>query len=176
MHPEARAGLAKMLADTGLALDEEWEVLDLGGRDINGGIRDLLPNANWTGVDVVAGPGVDLVHDCTRPWPADLPKFDVVVCTEVLEHVAAWRELVKVCGQALKPDGARTVYLTCASTGRRPHGASGALNPAPGEWYRNVSWQELSDELETLYRHHGVTYNPNPGDLYAWASELKPTC
>lgn len=175
MHPEARAGLAKMLEDTGLALDEEWSVLDLGGRDINGGIRDLIPNANWTGVDLVAGPGVDLVHDCTRPWPDDFPKFDLVVCTEVLEHVAAWRELVKVCGQALKPDGARTVYFTCASTGRRPHGASGALDPAPGEWYRNVPWQELSDELETLYRHSAVTYNPNPGDLYGWASELKPT-
>src|SRR3546814_10192182 len=98
-----------MLADTGLALDEEWEVLDLGGRDINGGIRDLIPNANWTGVVITEGPGVDLVHDCTRPRPADHPKFAVVICTEVLEHVAGLRELVKVCGQALKPDGPRTV-------------------------------------------------------------------
>lgn len=175
MHPEARAGLDQIIRDSFIDRDASWEVLDLGGRDINGGIRDLLPNAKWTGVDIAEGPGVDLVHDCTRPWPDGHPKFDMVVCTEVLEHVAAWRELVKVCGQALKADGPRLVFLTCASTGRRPHGASGEMDPPPGEWYRNVSWQELSDELETLYRHSTVTYNPNPGDLYAWACELRPT-
>lgn len=175
MHPEAREGLDKMIEVSYLDRRAEWNVLDLGGRDINGGIRDLLPNSKWVGVDIVGGPGVDLVHDCTRPWPDNFPKFDVVVCTEVLEHVAAWRELVKVCGQALNPTGPRLVFITAASTGRRPHGASGALDPAPGEWYRNVSWQELSDELETLYKHSTVSYNPNPGDVYAWAADLRPT-
>src|SRR3546814_16955389 len=117
MHPEARAGLAKMLADTGLALDEEWEVLDLGGRDINGGIRDLIPNANWTGVDITEGPGVELVHDCTRPRPGDHHKFDVVICTGGFDYGAGWRKMVKYGGQAPTPADPRNVYFPCASPG-----------------------------------------------------------
>lgn len=175
MHPEARAGLDRMIQDSAIDRFAGWNVLDLGGRDVNGGIRDLLPNSKWTGVDVSEGPGVDLVHDCTRPWPKNFPQFDIVVCTEVLEHVMAWRELVRVCGQALSSMGPKLLFLTCASTGRRPHGATGAMDPAPGEWYRNVSWQELGDELETTYKFSTATYNPNPGDLYAWASDPRPT-
>lgn len=174
MHPEARAGLEHMLHRSGLDLYAGWRVLDLGGRDVNGGIRDLLPNARWQGVDISEGKGVDLVHDCTKPWPDDFPRFDLVVSTEVLEHVPAWRELIRVCGQALDPRGPQLLFVTCASDGRRPHGATGAMDPAPGEWYRNVSWQELSDEMETWFRTSTVTYNPNPGDLYGWAEGVKP--
>jgi hypothetical protein len=65
MHPEARDGLARQLAASGVALDAPWRVLDLGGRNINGQIRDLLPAAKWTGLDITPGPGVDLVHDAT---------------------------------------------------------------------------------------------------------------
>lgn len=174
MHPEARAGLHKMIMDSGIDTDYPWEVLDLGGRDINGGIRDLLPKANWTGVDIEPGPGVNIAHDCTRGWPDMFPTFDLVVTTEVLEHVAGWRDILRTCGQALKPGDSSLLFITAASTGRRPHGASGAMDPAPGEWYRNVSWQELTDELETLFTYSTVHYNPTPGDVYAWAAHPKP--
>lgn len=175
MHPEAKAGLDHMINVSGIDRYAAWDVLDLGGRDVNGSIRGLLPNSRWKGVDISAGEGVDLVHDCTKPWPDDFPKFDLVVSTEVLEHVMAWRELLKVCGQAMNPMSIQTLFITCASTGRRPHGATGAMDPAPGEWYNNVAYQDLSDELENLYRHFAVTYNPNPGDAYAWASGVRPT-
>lgn len=174
MHPEARAGLAEMIRLSGIDTDHPWKVLDLGGQDINGSIRDLLPKAEWTGVDIQPGVGVNLAHDCTKPWPKEYPTFDIVVTTETLEHVAGWRSLLKTCGQALTFGGAGLLFITAASTGRRPHGATGAMNPAPGEWYRNVPWQELSDELETLYTYSTVTYNPNPGDVYGWAAHPKP--
>ncbi|MEU1787126.1 class I SAM-dependent methyltransferase [Streptomyces sparsogenes] len=173
MHPEARDGLARMLKDSGLALGAPWRVLDLGGRDINGSVRDLLPHATWTGLDVEPGPGVDLVHDATRPWPIGWDRYDIVVCTEVMEHVQLWRCILQTASEALRPGGPQALFVTCASDGRHPHGASGAASPAPGEWYRNVSPQPLLDELEHLFREATVTYNPRPGDAYAWAQGVK---
>lgn len=172
MHPEARAGLDRMITESGIDRQYPFRVLDLGGRDINGGVRDLIPNGVWVGVDIEPGPGVDIVHDCTVEWPVDksLPRFDIVVCTEVLEHVQQWRNLLKTCAQALDPMGSKLLFVTCASTGRRPHGASGAMDPAPGEWYQNVSPGDVTRELNLLFNYHVLEYNANPGDVYAWAS------
>lgn len=174
MHPEARAGLQKMVQDTSplIADRRALRALDLGGRDINGGIRDLFPaSTEWTGVDIVPGPGVDIVRDCTLGWPDFLPKFDVVVCTEVLEHVEKWWDLVRTCSQALDTHG--ILFITAASEGRRPHGASGEMWPPPGEWYRNVLGGELDEVFGELFHYSSVTYNPNPGDIYGWASQVR---
>lgn len=169
MHPEARDGLARHLAASGLAPDAPWRVLDLGGRDINGSIRDLLPAAKWTGCDITPGPGVDLVHDATQPWPEDFEQFDLVVCTEVLEHVEAWPALLRTAAQALEPSGPEALFVTCASTGRRPHGASGELDPPPGEWYANVAPHEVGPVLSACFRDVVVEYRALPGDVYARA-------
>ena len=173
MHPEARDGLARQLEASGLDLSAPWRVLDLGGRDINGSIRDLLPNAKWTGLDIAAGPGVDLVHDATTPWPDGFDRFDLVVSTEVLEHVEKWGAILRTASQALEPDGPEALFVTCASTGRPQHGASGAPLPGPGEWYSNVGPSALADVLESLFRHSVVEYRPNPGDAYARAQGVR---
>lgn len=170
MHPEARDGLDRMIDHVGIDRQYAYRCLDLGGRDINGGIRDLIPNGRWLGVDIEEGPAVDLVHDCTTDWPSSLNLFDIVVCTEVLEHVQQWRNLLKTCAQALDPMGAQLLFVTAASTNRRPHGASGALDPAPGEWYRNVSPEDVSREMTLLFNNSGHEYRPVPGDVYAWGS------
>lgn len=169
MHPEAREGLARQLDASCLDLTARWRVLDLGGRDINGGIRDLLPNAAWSGIDIEPGPGVDLVFDCTRPWPETMTTFDLVVCTEVLEHVERWGALLRTAAQALEAGGPEALFVTCASTGRPEHGASGGPRPLPGEWYGNVSPGALRDALVGLFRYSHVEYRANPGDAYAWA-------
>lgn len=173
MHPEARDGLARQLAASGLAPGEPWRVLDLGGRDINGSIRDLLPNAQWTGCDITDGPGVDLVHDATQPWPAGFDRFDVVVCTEVLEHVEQWQALLGTAAEALDPNGPELLFITCASTGRPQHGASGAPLPEPGEWYANVPEDAVTTRLRELFWGGRIEYRELPGDVYAWAQGVK---
>ncbi|QWT29889.1 SAM-dependent methyltransferase [Streptomyces phage KimJongPhill] len=170
MHPEARAGLDRMIDHVGIDRQYPYRCLDLGGRDINGGIRDLIPNGKWQGVDIEAGPGVDLVRDCTMGWLDTLPRFDIVVCTEVLEHVEKWRDILRTCAQALDTMGSQLLFVTAASTGRRAHGASGAMDPAPGEWYRNVPAEDVAEELGHLFNNSGAEYNPVPGDVYAWAT------
>jgi SAM-dependent methyltransferase len=169
MHPEARDGLARQLKASGLDLSAPWRVLDLGGRDINGSVRDLLPAAKWTGLDIAAGPGVNLVHDATLPWPGGFDRFDLVVCTEVLEHVERWAAVLRTASQALEPDGPEALFVTCASTGRRPHGASGEMDPPPGEWYANVPPGGLEARLLDVFDRVAVEYRANPGDAYAWA-------
>jgi SAM-dependent methyltransferase len=169
MHPEARDGLARQLAASGLDLSAPWRMLDLGGRDINGSVRDLLPAAKWTGLDIAAGPGVDLVHDATTPWPDGFDRFDLVVCTEVLEHVERWPAVLRTASQALEPGGPEVLFVTCASTGRRPHGASGEMDPPPGEWYANVPPELLKAHLLNAFERVAVEYRANPGDAYAWA-------
>lgn len=173
MHPEARDGLARQLEASGLTLDAPWRALDLGGRDINGGIRDLLPAANWVGCDIKPGPGVDFVHDATQPWPDTFDRFDLVVCTEVLEHVQSWPALLRTAAQALEPGGPEALFVTCASTGRPAHGAAGAPLPELGEWYENVPATLLGARLRESFREVLVEYRALPGDAYARAMGVK---
>ncbi|MFB6776480.1 methyltransferase domain-containing protein [Streptomyces sp. NPDC056352] len=169
MHPEAHDAVGRMLDLSGIERDASWRVLDLGGRDINGTIRAHLPKATWTGTDIEPGPGVDIVHDATLPWPQDAGQFDVVVCTEVLEHLPLWRLVLHAAAEALEPGGPELLVVTCASDGRPEHGVAGAPLPAPGEWYGNVPPGHLRDTLESLFREVHVEYRANPGDAYAWA-------
>ena len=37
------------------------KVLEIGSYNVNGSIRAFFPNANYTGVDLCDGPGVDIV-------------------------------------------------------------------------------------------------------------------
>ena len=73
-------------------------VLEVGACDVNGSVRPIIENlgpASYLGVDNTNGPRVDKVADCgdliaTFGWGA----FDVVVSTEMLEHVADWRRCI----------------------------------------------------------------------------------
>lgn len=77
-------------------------MLDVGSQDINGSVRPYFRHANYLGVDIVAGPGVDRVI-----IPGDLPPgpYDTVVSTEMLEHdLRPWRSIEAMAG-VLKPGG-----------------------------------------------------------------------
>ncbi|WP_030917276.1 class I SAM-dependent methyltransferase [Streptomyces sp. NRRL B-24720] len=162
-----------MLDLSGIDRAASWRVLDLGGRDINGTIRSHLPKATWTGTDIEPGDGVDIVHDATLTWPADAGQFDVVVCTEVLEHLPLWRLVLHTAAEALEPGGPELLVVTCASDGRPEHGVAGAPLPAPGEWYANVPPGHVRETLETLFEQVHVEYQANPGDAYAWAQGVR---
>lgn len=174
MHPEAHDGFARMLAGSTLDADAfDGAVLDFGGRDINGSVRDLLPRAHWLGVDIAPGPGVFLVLDLTTLGSLPVAKSHVIACTEVLEHVQEWRQIVRAASQSLRPDGPELFIVTCASTGRRPHGASGEMDPPPGEWYANVDPEDLREALERYFVDVYVEYRANPGDAYARAQGVQ---
>lgn len=139
MHPAVLDYVAQW------ATDRRLEVLDIGGRDVNGSCRQLFPYARWTAVDLLDGRGVDIVGDILE---LHLPQggYDLVLCTEVLEHCAHWRAIVHRAGRLVRPGG--RVIITCAGEGRSPHsGVDGGPTLQSWEYYRNVKTWDLYDEL-----------------------------
>lgn len=178
MHVQAHRALGEMIAESGIETRMVYKVLDMGGRDVNSTVQGLdvrpyLPHSVWQGADLAAGPGVDIVTDLTRrPWTyAD--DYDVVVSTELLEHVADWKAVLLNAAEALTHGYDPHVFITCAGPGRPAHGASGADRPAPGEWYANVAPQELEAALKDVFDDVHVRFGPETCDTYGWARGLK---
>jgi len=100
------------------------KVLDVGSRDYNGSIRPLLEHwkpANYVGIDVVDGPGVDLVlsaNDLISHFDSNC--FDIVVSIEMLEHALDWQDAIRNMKSVLMPGG--IILLTTRSPGFPCHG------------------------------------------------------
>lgn len=94
-------------------------VLEVGSADVNGTPRRvLLPlhPAEYIGVDQAPGPGVDMVVDAKALEAVFGPgSFDLVVCTEVLEHVPDWRAVVTALKRVLRVGG--VLLLTTRAPG-----------------------------------------------------------
>jgi hypothetical protein len=174
MHLEAYNGFQKMLNMSLVPRMDLIYGLDVGGRNVNGSVRDQLPGVLWTGLDIVAGPDVNIVVDAssTTEWDIE-PLYDIVIATELFEHTSVWRDIIKNMMYSLRFNGKQLFIATCASTGRQRHGASGEPLPPPGEWYQNVTKDELEDELSKWFTTYHVEYNPMPGDCYMYAKGLK---
>lgn len=129
-------------------------VLDLGGRDVNGTVRDLFPVAEvYTVLDAMPGHNVDIVADASVWTPQR--SYDVVVCCEVFEHTPVWREICTTAYLALTPGG--TFIATMGGPGRAPHSAvDGGHILQPGEHYGNVDPDDLHRQL-TVIGFEGIT-------------------
>jgi SAM-dependent methyltransferase len=83
--------------------------LEVGSLDVNGSARSLVTRfqpALYLGVDMQAGPGVDEVCGAEGLIPRfGLCSFDVVISTEMLEHVLDWRAVLHNLKGVLKPGG-----------------------------------------------------------------------
>lgn len=160
-----------MLAASDLDPHAPWRALDLGGADVNGTIHGQLPNATWDVVDIRPAAGVTIVADATT-WQPD-PAWDVAVTTETLEHVPDWAAILDTAAAALAPDGPQLLLVTCASTGRHPHGADGSVLPHAGEHYANIDPAALRAALGARFAVVDVVHQYPPGDAYAWASGVR---
>lgn len=163
-------------------LDREPRILEFGSRDINGSARNALPlalsypSSHWTGIDLEPGDRVDIVGDAAT---IDLTPaaFDLVVCTEVLEHAVNWPLIIRNAANHLVPGG--WLFVTCAGPGRLPHSAVDGLALREGEWYMNILPEDLDRVLLTSgFARRRVEYvaetadelRPNGTyDTYAWA-------
>jgi len=170
-----------MLAHAQFDENPPQRVLDIGGADVNGTIHPAVrsmssPTMTLDVLDIAPGPGVTHVGDATSlaTWLMVVTPgtYDLVICTEVLEHVKSSPLLITGAWSALRRGG--WMIGTCAAPGRRPHGARGTRNPPPGEWYRNIAAVDLLSVLHWLFpvviteSYSGTT--DRPADLY-WAAQ-----
>ena len=138
----------------------EFNVIEVGSLNINGSVRELAPDADWYGIDIVAGPDVDEVADGATWTPVWTP--DVVVCCEVFEHTPDWATIIGNMASWLPLEG--QMILTCAGPGRAPHSAVDGGPLREGEWYENIDPNRMSAVL----REHNIVYTMKlaGGDLY----------
>lgn len=139
-------------------------VVEFGSKNINGSVRPLFRDAEYVGVDVVPGRGVDVVADAADFIPVVQP--DCVISCEVLEHAENAQDIVTNAVDILSPGG--MVIITCASDGRAPHSAVDGGPLREGEFYRNVPPQMLLLWLEMAGAECvKVLHDAGCGDAYA---------
>lgn len=99
-------------------------VLEVGSLDVNGSPRSIVERLNpasYVGVDIQLGPGVDERCDAgalvRRFGEASV---DVLVTTEMLEHIREWRCVVSGFKRILRPGG--LLLITTRSKGFPYHG------------------------------------------------------
>jgi len=106
-------------------------VLEVGSLDSNGSLRPFLEAMGprtYLGVDIRSGPGVDEIcpaEDLVERLGVE--RFDLLVSTELLEHVRDWRKVISNFKRLLTADG--ILLITTRSYGFPYHGS-------PGDYWR----------------------------------------
>lgn len=92
-------------------------IVDVGSYDVNGSYRAIFDRPRWqyVGVDIAAGPNVDMVLSSPYRFPMPNSFADVVVSGQAFEHIEffwlTWGEMVRV----LRPGG--IIFLIAPSRG-----------------------------------------------------------
>ena len=129
------------------------KVVDFGSLDINGANKEHFTNCEYIGVDIGKGKNVDVISKC-HELECEPECFDVVITTEMLEHDMYWKKSLEKMVNILKPKG--LLIITCATTGRAPHGVpsvspeSSPLTVAIPEWqhhYKNLTAEDVTPHL-----------------------------
>lgn len=105
MHESVLRWMTMKVDILGLA---QKSILEVGSYNVNGTVRPLF-SGPYVGLDMTAGPGVDVVG-VAKALPFQDAEFEVVVSTEMLEHDATfWLSLAEM-GRVLKEGG--ELFLT----------------------------------------------------------------
>ena len=147
--------------------NETIKVLDIGSFDQNGTYRDLFVNNDkifYTGLDMVPGPNVDIVHKDIYSWSEiEDNSFDLVITGQVFEHIEYPWVTIREIARILRPGG--FLFLTAPN--------AGVEHKAPTDCYRY-----FADGLKALakwghlYVHHtSVAGIPQKEMKEAWIND-----
>ncbi len=152
------------------AVSRPSRVCELGSFDVNGSCRELYQGWEYVGIDIRPGKGVNVVADISEPdlrTKHELGFFDVVVCTEVLEHCKGWQQVIANAADLLCPGG--KFIVAAAALGRKPHNCDGGPEIPEGEHYENIDPKDLAEILEQHFSRHNIKVARNNNDVYASA-------
>jgi hypothetical protein len=124
--------------------NEPLVIVDIGSADLNGSYRELFARPPWryVGVDLVAGPNVDVVLSDPYRWrELGSASTDVVVCGQTFEHTEFFWETMLEIARILKPHG-----LCCII----------APSSGPEHRYPRDCWRIFSDGFSAVARYAGL--------------------
>ena len=142
---------------------ENKKILDVGSYDVNGTMKPIFEKGQYVGLDMEAGPNVDIVgvsHDI----PFEKDEFDIVISSSCFEHDDMfWMSFQEMC-RVLKPGG--YMYVQAPS--------NGPYHGWPGDNWRFYidSWKALEKwgkklgfdiELVEHYIDDTTPHHPNEG-------------
>jgi len=117
------------------------DVLDIGSHDYNGNFSPIVKNlkpSKFIGIDIIPGPGVDIVcsgEEVVEKFGKN--SFDVVVASELMEHARNWREVISNIKNVCKTNG--IIFITTRSKGFRLHG------------YPHDYWRYELDDMRKIF-------------------------
>lgn len=120
---------------------KDKHVIEVGSMDVNGSLRPIAEAhgpRGYIGVDVAEGPGVDeicSVHDLVNRFGEE--SFDLVISSEMIEHVQDWRLAISQMKAILKPGGA--ILITTRSY------------PFPYHEYPYDYWRFELDDMRAIF-------------------------
>jgi len=145
------------------------DVVEIGGRNINGSVRPLFLQArSYLSTDLAPGRGVELVVDAREPSSFAVNSVETIVCCEVLEHTPP-EPILRNVASWLKPGG--YLIATMATEGRAAHSGldGGALRK--DEYYENVTAAQIRRFLEPHLKPLLLIVNDRMHDLYLLAQK-----
>lgn len=115
----------KFVAENLLREEAEGKAaIESGGRNVNGTVRPIVEACNpasYISTDIAAGEGVDFITDAEELVEVFGEKsFDLLLSTEVIEHVENWRVVISNYKNILRPGG--VLFITTRSFGFGWHG------------------------------------------------------
>jgi len=97
------------------------DVIEVGAYDVNGSLRpfvETLHPRKYVGVDIEEGLGVDQICDATNLLDHfDFGSFDILISTQVLEHIKDWRKAVTNFKHIIRAGGVLIITVPSKACG-----------------------------------------------------------
>lgn len=141
------------------------DILEAGALDVNGSVRHLFQKhkpRRYVGTDIAAGKGVDYICDAVNLVDEfGETSVDVLVSTEMLEHVSDWRSVVSNFKRVLKPGG--VLFITTRSPGFQYHA------------YPEDHWRYTLDDMKAIFSEFEIIALENdPSEPGVFLKARKP--
>jgi SAM-dependent methyltransferase len=166
MHTSSLAHMRR-LVDQHLQNRQALNIVDIGSWDVNGSYKPFLSKPGWRycGVDLAAGPNVDVVMTSPYKLPMASHSVDVLVSGQAFEHIEYfWLTWLEIC-RVVKPGG--LIFLIAPSRG-------------PEHRYPQDCWRFYPDGFRALATYGSLElvevstdWEPHPAeDSAAWGDTV----